>query len=96
MRQLATAARASRGRASGGDFTTASLSVNASTRRIRKLSPVLARAPTRHAIVRRGVFWVIEYDGPAVIDALVGAVAALTKETNGSRVRKSLDAENMR
>ena len=51
--------------------------VNASTRRIRKLSPVLARAPTRHAIVRRGVFWVIEYDGPAVVDALVGAVAAL-------------------
>ena len=60
--------------------------VNASTRRIRKLSPVLARAPTRHAIVRRGVFWVIEYDGPAVVDALVGAVAALTKETNGSCV----------
>ena len=82
-------------RASGGDFTTAR--VNASTRRIRKLSPVLARAPTRHAIVRRGVFWVIEYDGPAVIDALVGAVAALTKETNGSRATEIiLDTENTR
>ena len=64
-------------RASGGDFTTASLRVNASTRRIRKLSPVLASLPTRHAIVRRGVTTVIEYDGPAVVDALVGAVAAL-------------------
>ena len=48
MRQLATAARASRGRASGGDFTTASLHVNASTRRIRKLSPGLASEVTRH------------------------------------------------
>ena len=60
--------------------------VNASTRRIRKLSPVLARVRTGDAIVGRGVATVKKYDGPAVVDALVGAVAALTKETNGSRV----------
>ena len=89
MRQLAKAARASPwARASGGDFTTASLRVNASTRRIRKLSPGLASEVTWH------VFFIICV--LAVVDALVDAVAALTKETNGSRVRKSLDAENMR
>ena len=74
-------------RASGGDFTTASLRVNASTRRIRKLSPGLASEVTWH------VFFIICV--LAVVDALVDAGAALTKETNGSRVRKSLDAENM-